>query len=83
MLPETDNGRPAHRTIFYPWSVGYANRLSVKLVVLKGRWEPLRFIEGKLESAQSFETDSERIVRILVQRNPDKLVRIAAAHLNG
>jgi len=32
-----------------------------------------------LESAQTYETDGERIVRIHVQRNPDKLVRLAAA----
>ncbi|MCX4155031.1 MULTISPECIES: RNA polymerase sigma-70 factor [Paraburkholderia] len=68
---------------FYAWSLRYGSKLSVKLVVLNGRWALLRFIEGKLESAQSFETDGEHIVRILVQRNPDKLARIAAAHLNG
>jgi RNA polymerase sigma-70 factor (ECF subfamily) len=28
----------------------------------------------------AFETDGTRIVRILVQRNPDKLARIAAVH---
>jgi RNA polymerase sigma-70 factor (ECF subfamily) len=38
----------------------------------------LRFIEGALESAQTYETDGQRIVRIQVQRNPDKLARIAA-----
>jgi hypothetical protein len=51
--------------------------------VLNDQWALLRFIEGKLESAQSIETDGERIVRIYVQRNPDKLARIAAACANG
>ncbi|AKM03364.1 MULTISPECIES: RNA polymerase sigma-70 factor [Burkholderia cepacia complex] len=69
--------------LFYAPSLRYGSELSVKLVVLNGQWALLRFIEGKLESAQSFETDGERIVRIHLQRNPDKLVRIAAAHAKG
>ncbi|MBK3783159.1 hypothetical protein KNO81_33015 [Paraburkholderia sediminicola] len=51
--------------------------------MLNDRWELLRFIEGKLESVQSLETDGERIVRILMQRNPDMRVRVAATHLNS
>ena len=51
-------------------------------VELNGEPGLLRFIDGELESAQSFEIDrtdaGERIVRIHVQRNPDKLARIAA-----
>ncbi|HYS64196.1 MAG TPA: sigma factor-like helix-turn-helix DNA-binding protein, partial [Paraburkholderia sp.] len=69
--------------LFYASSLRYGSELSVKLVALNGQWALLRFIEGTLESAQSFETDGERIVRIHVQRNPDKLARIAAAHANG
>ncbi|MGV2288077.1 RNA polymerase sigma-70 factor [Trinickia sp. YCB016] len=69
--------------LFYASFLRYHSELSVKLVVLNGQWALLRFIEGKLESAQSFETDNDRIVRVLVQRNPDKLARIAAAYANG
>ncbi|TKC86876.1 RNA polymerase sigma-70 factor [Trinickia terrae] len=69
--------------LFYASCLRYRSELSVKLVVLNGQWALLRFIEGKLESAQSFETDGERILRVLVQRNPDKLARIAAACANG
>jgi RNA polymerase sigma-70 factor (ECF subfamily) len=50
-----------------------------EVVVLNGQWGLLRFVNGELESAQSFETDGERILRIHVQRNPDKLARIVAA----
>lgn len=49
-----------------------------EVVVLNGQWGLLRFIDGVLESAQSLETDGERIVRIHSQRNPDKLARIVA-----
>ncbi|WOD15378.1 RNA polymerase sigma-70 factor [Paraburkholderia kirstenboschensis] len=69
--------------LFYASSRRHGSELSVRLVVLNGQWALLRFIEGKLESAQSVETDNERIVRILVQRNPEKLARIAAAYSNG
>lgn len=51
----------------------------VQLVTLNGESALLRFLDGKLESAQSIETDGERIVRIHAQRNPDKLQRILAA----
>lgn len=52
--------------------------LQVKLALINGAWGLLRFIDGVLESAQSFETDGERIVRIHAQRNPDKLAELAA-----
>lgn len=55
------------------------DRQRVQLVRLNGEWGLLRFIDGVLESAQTYETDGERILRIRVQRNPDKLARIAAA----
>ncbi|QBK03844.1 RNA polymerase sigma-70 factor [Hylemonella gracilis] len=53
--------------------------LRMELVQLNGQWGLLRFIDGQLESAQSFESDGERITRVHTQRNPDKLRRIAQA----
>jgi RNA polymerase sigma-70 factor (TIGR02957 family) len=53
--------------------------LRLELVQLNGQWGLLRFIDGKLESAQSFESDGVRITRVHTQRNPDKLRRIAQA----
>lgn len=49
----------------------------MELVELNGEPGLLRFLDGELESAQTFEIESERIVRVRVQRNPDKLARIA------
>ena len=37
----------------------------------------LRYIDGKLESAQAFSTDGEKIIAIYTMRNPDKLAGIA------
>ncbi|KLN54665.1 RNA polymerase sigma-70 factor [Variovorax paradoxus] len=52
---------------------------SVRMELAEINGEPglLRFIDGQLESAQTFEIEGERIVRIRAQRNPDKLARIA------
>lgn len=65
--------------LFYAASRRFGSELRIELAILNGQWALLRFIEGTLESAQSYETDGERIVRIQVQRNPAKLVRLAAA----
>jgi RNA polymerase sigma-70 factor (ECF subfamily) len=65
--------------LFYAASRRFGSELRIELALLNGQWALLRFIEGTLESAQTYETDGERIVRIQVQRNPEKLVRLAAA----
>lgn len=65
--------------LYFATSLRYPSLIRFEVVVLNGQWGLLRFIDGALESAQSFETDGERIVRIHVQRNPDKLARIAKA----
>ena len=52
--------------------------LRVELVTINGRAGMLRYLRGALESAMSFEIEDGRIARIFVQRNPEKLRRIAA-----
>ncbi|HEY0332119.1 MAG TPA: RNA polymerase sigma-70 factor [Stenotrophomonas sp.] len=47
-------------------------------VWLNGRLGLLRYFDDALEAAMSFDTDGERIVQVMVQRNPDKLRTIAA-----
>ncbi|MGJ7604724.1 RNA polymerase sigma-70 factor [Variovorax sp. LT1R20] len=49
----------------------------MELVEINGEPGLLRFVDGELESAQTFEIEDDRIARIRVQRNPDKLARIA------
>jgi RNA polymerase sigma-70 factor (ECF subfamily) len=56
--------------------------LQIKLASINGRLGVLRYIAGELESAQSYDTDGERIVHIYVQRNPEKLRRIADNRLS-
>jgi RNA polymerase sigma-70 factor (ECF subfamily) len=64
--------------LYYATSRRAQAGLRVQLARINGEWGLLRFIDGALESAQTCETDGERIQRIHVQRNPDKLARIAA-----
>ncbi|PHP85942.1 RNA polymerase subunit sigma-24 [Burkholderia sp. AU18528] len=69
--------------LFYATWLRCGSGVEMRPVVLNGEWAMLRFIAGQLEAAMSFETDGARIGRILVQRNPDKLARIAAACAAG
>jgi RNA polymerase sigma-70 factor (TIGR02957 family) len=65
--------------LYLATSLRYRDAVRFEVVVLNGQWGLLRFVNGALESAQTLETDGERILRIHAQRNPDKLARIAAA----
>lgn len=65
--------------LFYAATLRFGAGVRVRPAPINGEWGLLRFINGELESAQTYETDGEHIVRIHVQRNPDKLVRIAQA----
>jgi RNA polymerase sigma-70 factor (TIGR02957 family) len=65
--------------LFYAGTRRHGDGLRVEVAWVNGEWALLRFIGGVLESVQSYETDGERIVRVLVQRNPDKLAPVAAA----
>ncbi len=53
--------------------------LRLELVPINGQWGLLRFIDGRLESVHTMETDGERITRVHIQRNPDKLQAVAQA----
>ncbi len=63
--------------LYYAAKLRLGDELRHELVMVNGQWGILRFMNGALESVQSFETDGERIVRIHVQRNPDKLLNVA------
>jgi RNA polymerase sigma-70 factor (ECF subfamily) len=69
--------------LFYAAKRRYDGDIRVDVAHVNGQWALLRYIHGELESVQSYETDGRRILRILVQRNPDKLARIAAALAQG
>ena len=60
------------------WAVGKRteNHAVYRIAQINGEPGLLRFFDGRLESAQAFVTDGERIVTIYTVRNPDKLARI-------
>jgi RNA polymerase sigma-70 factor (TIGR02957 family) len=72
-------GGPRIAQLFYAGHRRFGDAVRVELAVINGEWGLLRFIGGRLESVQSYETDGEHIARIHVQRNPDKLVRVVQA----
>jgi len=47
-----------------------------RMALINGEPGLVRYVDGRLESAQSFVTDGERIVAIYAVRNPDKLAGI-------
>ncbi|MCI3205266.1 MULTISPECIES: RNA polymerase sigma-70 factor [Pandoraea] len=65
--------------LFFAGTRRYGDALRVEVALVNGEWALLRFIDGQLESVLAYETDGERLTRILAQRNPDKLAGIAAA----
>ena len=70
--------RGADRIANLYWAVTLRdeNQASYRLAQINGEPGVLRFFGGRLESAQAFVTDGERIVSIYTIRNPDKLARI-------
>jgi RNA polymerase sigma-70 factor (ECF subfamily) len=65
--------------LYLATTLRYGAQVQWEIAAINGEWGLLRFIDGQLESVQALQTDGQRILRIHVQRNPDKLARIAAA----
>jgi hypothetical protein len=65
--------------LFYAAHLPFGACLQMQLAMINGQWGLLRFMNGQLDSPQSLEFDGQRIARIHVQRNPDKLVQVMAA----
>jgi RNA polymerase sigma-70 factor (ECF subfamily) len=63
------------------WSLEhqFPQRVTYRQALVNGEPGLLRYVDGQLESAQSFVIDNGRIVAIYVVRNPDKLARIPSA----
>ena len=61
---------------YFAWHRKYGSAMRVELARLNHQWALLRYIDGRLESAQSFEVEDGRIHRVHVQRNPHKLTQL-------
>lgn len=69
--------------LFWALSKRLGDEITYRLVLVNGEPGLLRYVDGQLESAQSFVTDGERITAIYVVRNPDKLAGIARVDQPG
>jgi RNA polymerase sigma-70 factor (ECF subfamily) len=60
------------------WSLEhqFPGQVVYRAVSINGEPGLLRYVDGKLESAQSFIVDDGRIVAVFIMRNPDKLASI-------
>lgn len=63
-------------TLYRDVSRQFADQIVYRIAQINGEPGLLRYIGGRLESAQTFVTDGERIVAIYAVRNPDKLAGI-------
>jgi RNA polymerase sigma-70 factor (ECF subfamily) len=63
--------------LYWAHQLKYGERLVYRIATVNGEPGLLRYVDGRLESAQALVTDGQHIVSIYVVRNPDKLARIA------
>lgn len=69
-------GRDRVAQLFYAGHLRFGETMHSYPAIINGEQGLLRYVDGVLESAQAYVTDGRRIVRIYVQRNPDKLAAI-------
>lgn len=67
--------------LLYACTLRRGHELRLEPAWINGRLGLLRYFGDQLESAQCYDSDGERITGVYVQRNPDKLRRIAADRL--
>ena len=69
-------GRDRLAHLYYAVALRARGSLRMVLAEVNGMPGLLRYVNGELESVQSFETDGRHILRIHSQRNPDKLQNV-------
>jgi RNA polymerase sigma-70 factor (ECF subfamily) len=62
--------------VFWTLEHKYPAQVSYRTALVNGEPGVLRYVQGKLESVQSFIVDQERIVAVFIMRNPEKLASI-------
>lgn len=77
-VPGGFHGGDRVANLYWAHFLKMGERVRYRLATINGEPGLLRYVDGRLESAQAAVTDGERIVALYVVRNPDKLARIAA-----
>ena len=67
------------------WSLEhqFPNKIAYRSALINGEPGLLRYVDGKIESAQSFVVDGGHIVAVFIVRNPDKLANFALPVTTG
>ncbi|HEY8521056.1 MAG TPA: RNA polymerase sigma-70 factor [Gammaproteobacteria bacterium] len=76
-IPRVLEGSGRIANLYWAAQRRLGERVAYRIANVNGAPGLLRFIDGRLESAQAIVTDGERVVAIYVVRNPDKLRAIA------
>lgn len=71
-------GRDRVTNLFWAHALRFGPRMTYRLATINGELGLLRYVDGRLDSANAVVTDGERIVAIYGVRNPDKLANILA-----
>jgi RNA polymerase sigma-70 factor (ECF subfamily) len=60
------------------WSLEHQSpgKVAYRPALVNGEPGLLRYVDGKIESAQAFSVEDGRIVAVFVMRNPDKLAAL-------
>lgn len=62
--------------VFWSLEHRYPEQVVYQAAIVNGEPGLLRYVQGMLESVQSFIVDNERIVAVFIMRNPEKLASI-------
>lgn len=62
--------------VFWSLEHKFPGQVSYRMATINGEPGLLRYVDGKIESAQSFIVDDGKIVAVYIVRNPDKLAGI-------
>lgn len=81
-VPGGIHGADRVTNLYWAHHLRLGQQLEYRMAIINGEPGFLRYVEGRLESAQTVVTDGERIVAIYVVRNPDKLAHIAVPVTN-
>ena len=73
-------GRERIANLYWAMWKGLADQVDYRIAQINGEPGLLRYVGGRLESAQAFVIDGERIAAIYAVRNPDKLAGIPPLH---
>lgn len=74
-VPGGMHGADRVANLYWAHFLRLGERVQYRLATVNGEPGFVRYVDGRLESAQAVTTDGERILGIYVVRNPDKLAR--------